>query len=72
MRIIKKYELKTMGLQAIDEKLKELKSELVKVNAQTAVGSGSKNPKRTRQLKRTIASLLTLKNQKSKEGLKKV
>lgn len=72
MRIIKKYELKTMGLQTIDEKLKELKKELVKINAQTAVGSGSQNPKRTRQLKRTIAALLTLKNQKSKEGLKKV
>jgi large subunit ribosomal protein L29 len=72
MRIIKKTELKAMALPAIDVKLKELKAELVKTNAQTAVGSGSQNPKRTRQLKRTIAALLTFKNQKSKEGLKKV
>lgn len=70
--IIKKHELKDMTVKAIDEKLKELKTELLKVGAQTAVGSGSENPKRTRQLKRTIAQLLTFKKLKPTEEKGKV
>ena len=55
MALIKKADLKKMNFQEIDSKLKELKMELIKSNA-TAQKSGAK----TKEIKRTIARLLTL------------
>lgn len=61
MAILKRNELKQMNEKAIEDKLLELKKELVKVNAQIAMGTMPENPGRVKEIKRTIAKLLTLK-----------
>ena len=58
MAILKAKEIAKMSMQDIDEKFKELKNELIKAKA----GKGSKtNPK---EIKKTMARLLTIKNMK--------
>ena len=67
MAIIKKNELKQIEKSKIDEKIVELKKELMKFNSQRAVGSAIENPGRINLIKRTIAKLLTIKNNSIKE-----
>ena len=50
----------------INEKLIELKKELVKINAQIAIGTSIKNPGQVRKIKKTLARILTL-NQENKK-----
>ncbi|MBN1175223.1 50S ribosomal protein L29 [Candidatus Woesearchaeota archaeon] len=42
----------------------ESKAELIKLNGQSATGTTPKSPGRIKQLKKTIARVLTLENQK--------
>ena len=56
MAIIKKSELRSMNDKAKEEKIKELKLELVK-----AAVTANKTNAKTKELKRTIARLLTKK-----------
>ncbi len=58
MALIRKSELKKMSNEELKKKLNELRLELVKLNAQRAVG-GSVNPGKLRETKRTIARILT-------------
>mgnify|MGYP001570348514 CR=1 FL=1 len=67
MAIIKKSELKQIPKSKIDEKITELGKELVKFNAQRAVGTSIENPGRIKEVRRSIAKLLTLKNQQHTE-----
>jgi large subunit ribosomal protein L29 len=67
MAIIKKDELKQMSEQDLNEKLKSLQEELVKINAQIAMGTLPQNPGKIKEIKRTIARIKTLKG-----GIKKV
>ena len=66
MAIIKKNELKTMESKTLENKLKELKKELIKINAQIAMGTIPENPGRIREIKKTIARIKTL--QRTKGG----
>jgi large subunit ribosomal protein L29 len=59
MAIIKKNELKDMKKEQIEEKLKELKREMIKINAQRSSKTLPENPGRVKEIKRTIARLLT-------------
>ena len=52
-------EIHSMKLEELSSKLIEVKKELMKVNAQVAVGTTPKNPKQPSQLKKTIARLKT-------------
>ncbi len=70
MALIKKNELKQLSQLRIEEQMKEFKKELIKLNSQRAVGSAIENPGRIRLLKRTIAKLMTVKNQQTKNTLK--
>ena len=63
MAIIKKIELKQISKASIDEKIVELKKELMKLNAQRIVGTAVENPGRIKELRKSIAKLLTIKNQ---------
>ena len=58
----------------LDEKILELKKELVKINAQVAIGTALKNPGQVKKIKKNIARMLTIKNQrnKNKEADKKI
>jgi large subunit ribosomal protein L29 len=59
MAIIKKNELKDMKKEQIEEKLKELKREMIKINAQRSSKTLPENPGRVKEIQRTIARLLT-------------
>ena len=54
MAIIKKTELKQLNKQAAEEKLNDLRKELMKANSQIAMGTMPENPGRIREMKRTI------------------
>ncbi len=71
MATIKKTEMKTMDETKAKAKLSELRIELMKLNAQVAVGSNVESPGRIRSTKRNIAKLLTLINSKKKVYVKK-
>ncbi|MAE13731.1 50S ribosomal protein L29 [Candidatus Woesearchaeota archaeon] len=47
----------------MDKKLLEIQFELLKLNAQVATGTNPKNPLQIRKLKKTIAKILTARNQ---------
>ena len=59
-----------MDKASLNEKLIELKKELVKVNAQVAIGTALKNPGQVRVIKKTLARILTLSTEKDVEKSK--
>jgi len=50
-------ELKAMSKDELESKMKELKMELIKFNAQVSTGTIPKNPGQVRQTKKTIAKI---------------
>lgn len=72
MAIIKKSELKQMGNENLKSRLSELRKELIKVNAQISTGTPPENPGRVREIKKTIARILTILNQPKKEVKEKI
>ena len=63
-------EIRNMDTASLNEKLTELKKELVKVNAQVAIGTALKNPGQVRVIKKTLARILTLSTEKDVEKSK--
>lgn len=59
MAIIKRNELSQMKEEAINVKLSELRKELIKINAQRSSKTMPENPGRVKEVKRTVAKLLT-------------
>jgi len=57
---MKTKELKTLSREDLLTKLKELKKEQIKHNAQIATGTVPKNPGQVKQTKKTIAKILTI------------
>ncbi len=66
---LKNKEIQGMGKEELEEKLLELKKDLIKQNAQIATGTSPKSPGQVRMTKKTIARILTV--LKSKGGEKK-
>ena len=63
---MKVKELRVMNELEIENKSAELKKELMKINSQIAIGTLPKSPGKIKEMKRTIAKILTIKNEKSK------
>ncbi|MBW2977054.1 50S ribosomal protein L29 [Candidatus Woesearchaeota archaeon] len=61
---MKAKEIRGMDKVTLNEKILELKKELVKMNAQAAIGAALKSPGQLRKIKKTIARILTIINQK--------
>lgn len=61
---MKTKELRDMNITQLDSKLDELNKELIKLNAQVSTGTNPKNPSQIRNIRRTIARIFTLKNEK--------
>lgn len=61
---MKSKELKAMNEQDLGNKVVELKKELMKLNSQIAIGTVPKNPGKVSEIKKTIAKILTIKNEK--------
>lgn len=66
---MKAKELRLMNELDLENKTAELKKELMKINSQIAIGTVPKSPSKVREIKRTIARILTIKKQKG--GTKK-
>ena len=68
MAILRSKEIWEMEIEDIEEKLVELKAELAKNVSKSASAGVNENPGKIRELKRTIARVLTIMNQKQKEN----
>ena len=60
MAKINKKELKSMNKEDLQTKLNDLRKELIKENAQIAVGTTPKSPGQIKQLKKAIARIKQL------------
>lgn len=67
MAIIKKNDFKQMDEESLKKKLSDLKKEMVKINAQISTGTPPENPGRVREMKKTVARILTKLKQKGIE-----
>jgi large subunit ribosomal protein L29 len=67
---MKTKDLRVIDNQELELKVVELKKELIKLNAQIATGSNPKNPKQVRDIKKTVAKILTIKRERLKEKTK--
>ena len=68
MAILRSKEIWDMEVDEIQEKLIELRIELSKNVAKDAAAGVVENPGKVRELKRTIARVLTILNEKQKEN----
>ena len=68
MAILRSKEIWEMEIEDIEEKLVELKAELAKNVSKSAAAGVNEKPGKIRELKRTIARVLTIMNQKQKEN----
>jgi len=57
---MKVKELKVLHNNELQEKLEELRKELMKQRAQIAIGATPKNPGKVRAVKRSIARIITI------------
>jgi len=67
MAILRSKDIWEMEIGDIQEKLIELKTELAKNISKNAAAGVNENPGKIRELKRTIARVITIMSQKQKE-----
>lgn len=65
---MKAKEVAKMGVQELEQKVIEVKQELAKEKATVASGTKSDNPGKIKKLRRDVARMLTIMNQKNKEA----
>ena len=63
---MKASELRELGLVELEEKLVQLRTDLAKERASVAGGTRAEKPAKIRNLRRDIARVLTIMNQKDK------
>lgn len=66
MAILKIKDIRAMSLEQMDEKLSELGTELAKMKSQKRSGGAPENTGKMRAIRRTIARLETVKNEKAR------
>lgn len=62
MAILRKRELNQLTPEERSKKLQELRTELVKLRTSIEAGGAVQNPSKIREIKRTIARILTFEN----------
>ncbi len=67
MAILRKRELRQMLPEERTKKITELRAELTTIRTSVKSGGTVENPARIRELRRTVARLLTLDNARTKE-----
>jgi large subunit ribosomal protein L29 len=70
MAIMRLSEIKDLDVKQIDEKTDELRTELGKMKSQVRSGGAPENGGKAKEIRRTIARLLTIKSQKANESPK--
>jgi large subunit ribosomal protein L29 len=66
MAIVRSKEIRAMSEEQIEKQLKDLRNELLKERAITATGGAPENPGRIRELRRTIARILTIQKEEKR------
>ena len=61
---MKAKELRVMNEADLENKSIELKKELMKVNSQIAIGTVPKSPGKVKEMKKTLAKILTISQEK--------
>ncbi|MEM2874927.1 MAG: 50S ribosomal protein L29 [Candidatus Hadarchaeales archaeon] len=61
-------EIRAMSVEELTEKLRELRAELARARATAAAGGSLENPSQIRQLRRTIARIITVIKEKKGGG----
>jgi len=64
MAILRAQEIREMSISEMKEKLMELKRELLKEYTNKATSGSPSNPGRMREIRRTIARIYTIMNEK--------
>lgn len=64
MAILRPSEIRDMNVEEMRAKLRELRTELARARATVAAGGSLENPARIRELRRTIARVLTIMKEK--------
>jgi len=64
MPILRKSEIRKMSINEIDKRISELRSELIRLKTLSVSGGTLENPARIREIRKTIARLLTIKKEK--------
>lgn len=70
MAILAKNDFKQMNETQLNEKLLDLKKELMKINTQISTGTTPENPGRVKDVKKTIARIITALSTKKKQPKK--
>ena len=66
MAIVKAKEIREMTDDKLQKQLADLKNELLKERAITSTGGAPENPGRIRELRRTIARILTIQKEEKR------
>ena len=69
MAILRRNEIRGMKDQAIEEKMVEIQIELAKEIGKIKVGSFPENPGRVRELRKTVARILTIMKERNKNKM---
>ena len=67
MAILKIKKMREMGEKELNERLRELRLDLSKERASSEVGGTVKSPGKIKEIRRTIARILTIKSEKVKK-----
>ena len=70
MPILRVKEIRGMSAEERDKKVSELRAELARLRTMVRAGGAVENPARIRELRKTIAKILTVENE-DKLGLRK-
>lgn len=62
MALIKKSEFAHLSKESLNEKYKDLKRELIRLNAQRAIGTTLESPGKIKLIRRTLAKINTILN----------
>jgi len=68
MAILRPSEIRDMNIEEMRAKLRELRAELARERSIAASGGSLENPARARQLRRTIARILTIMKEMQRKG----
>jgi len=71
MPIMRMKEIRDMSEEERKRRLMELRTELVRMRTMVRAGGAVENPSRIRELKRTIARILTVMNEETKRRREK-
>ncbi len=63
MAILRSEEIRDMSQEEMDDKIFELRSELLRERSKIASGGVADNPGRIKEIRRTIARILTIKKE---------